>query len=142
MADRDTLSDAEILRSVDETVLNVLLPALRDDADWARAAAVQLVGLVRYAARRGADRTDDRVAELADALAALDGNPLVDWDGDRARPSVMGAASAALRRAVADDGPNGDSIRHTLRPVVVRHLDDELAETAPLVGAFRGQLDD
>jgi hypothetical protein len=29
-----------------------------------------------------------------------------------------------------------------VRPVVVRHLDDELAVTAPLVAAFRGRLDE
>lgn len=141
MAERDTLTDAEILRSVDETVLHVLLPALSDDADWARAAAVQLVGLVRYAARRGPDPTDARVAEIADALAVLADNGLVDWDGVRSRSSVMTAAGDALRRAVADDGPAGDQIRRMLRPVLVAHLDDELAETSPLVGAFRGQLD-
>lgn len=138
----DALTDAEILASVDHTVLNVLTPALRDDAEWARAAAIQLVGLVRYAARRAEDRTVQRVEEVADALASLDANALVDWDGDRSQRAVMDAAGRALAAAVVDQGAAGDDIRRVLRPVVVGHLDDELAETAPLVGAFRGQLDD
>src|SRR5262245_5010217 len=48
-----SLSDAEIHRAVAATVFDVLLPAIPADAEWARAAAVQLVGLARYAAQRG-----------------------------------------------------------------------------------------
>ena len=73
-----SLTDVEIHRAVSATVRDVLLPALRDDAGWARAAAIQLVGLTQYAARRGADRTLACVAELADVMAALAGNELVD----------------------------------------------------------------
>ena len=141
MADGGRLSDAEILRAVDATVLGVLLPALRDDADWARAAAVQLVGLVRYAAGRGPDRTAARIDALAAVLTRLSGNELVTWDGARTRESVHTAAGAALAASVGRDDPTGDEVRRELRPVVVRHLDDELAETAPLVEAFRGRLD-
>jgi plasmid stabilization system protein ParE len=141
--DGGRLSDAEILRSVDATVLDVLLPALRDDADWARAAAIQLVGLVRYAARRGPDPTADRVEELAVALDGLADNALVatTWNGDRSRDLVMRAVSAALTAAVGRVDPEATEVRTVLRPLVVRQLDDELAETAPLVAAFRGQLD-
>ncbi len=57
-------------------------------------------------------------------------------------PTVLGAAAAALAAAVADDGPAGDEVRAVLRPVLVRHLDDELAVTGPLVDAFRGKLDE
>lgn len=140
-AERQSLTDAEIFRSVGETIENVLLPALPDDAEWARTAAIQLVGLVRYAARRQADRTIERIDELADVLASLGTNELVGWSGERTQVAVMEAVGAALARAAATDGVASDEIRRILRPVVVRHLDDELAETGPLVDAFRGRLD-
>lgn len=140
---RESLTDTEIHRAVHATVVELLLPAIRDDAEWARAAAVQLAGLARYAERRGVDRTEARVAEVADILSALAGNELVDahWDGDRSQRSVMGAAGAVLAAAVARRDPAAVEVRQALRPVVVRQLDDELAETAPLVDAFRGKLD-
>jgi hypothetical protein len=140
---RTALDDAEIHRAVHTTLVDVLLPALRDDAEWARAAAIQLAGLARYAERRGADRTEARVAELADVLAVLAGNELVKehWDGTRSQRSVMSAAGAVLAAAVTRRDPAAVEARRVLRPVVVRQLDDELAETAPLVAAFRGKLD-
>jgi hypothetical protein len=141
--DRDALTDAEIHRAVHETIVDVLLPAIGDDAQWARAVAIQLAGLARYAERRGVDRTAARVAELADVLAALAGNELVSehWDGGRSKRSVMGAVGAVLAAAVDRNDRDAVEARHALRPVVVRQLDEELAETAPLVDAFRGKLD-
>ena len=138
-----SLTDVEIHRAVAATVRDVLLPALRDDAGWARAAAIQLVGLTQYAARRGVDRTVACVAELADVMSALAGNELVDaaWDGDRSQRAVMRAAGAVLASAVGRDDESARAAVGALRPVLVRQLDDELAETAPLVDAFRGRLD-
>ena len=135
---------AELWRGVEATVRDVLLPALSDD--WARAAAVQLVGLARYAQRRPADPTGDRAAEVAAVLDRLGHNPLVaaHWRSDDsvAVADVLAAAGAVLAAAVGDDGPDGDEVRAVLRPVLVRQLDDELAVTGPLVAAFRGQLDE
>ncbi len=138
------LTDAEIHRSVFETVVNVLLPALPDDAEWARATAVQLAGLVRYAADRGPDRTEERVAELAAILDALSNNAIVAevWDRGHSQHAVMTAAGSALAVAVGRDDSAASEVRTVLRPVLVRQLDDELAETAPLVNAFRGKLED
>jgi hypothetical protein len=138
------LSDGEIFASVDATVHDVLLPALRQDAEWARAAAIQLVGLVRYAARRRPDRTGERVVEVAELLGRLSTNEIVaaEWDGASSQRSVMAAAGAALAAAVGRADDAADEIRAVLRPVLVRQLDDELAETAPLVDAFRGTLTD
>ena len=34
-----------------------------------------------------------------------------------------------------------DEVRRRLRPVLIRQLDDELADTSMLVDAFRGKLD-
>jgi hypothetical protein len=139
-----SLTDAEILRSVEVTIREQLLPALPDDQPWARAVAVQLVGLVRYATRRGPDATAARVDELADVLSSLATNDLVAavWHGDRSQTAVMAAAGAALAAAVGRDDGAADEVRAVLRPVAVRQLDDELAATAPLVDAFRGKLDD
>jgi hypothetical protein len=135
------LDDAELWRCVDATLTDVILPAIADGEDWARAATVQLIGLVRYAVRRPGDVADERRAEVAGVLASLAGNPLVDWDGDASEASIQGAAGRALAAAVGRDDTAADEVRRVLRPVVIRHLDDELAVTGPLVNAFRGKLD-
>jgi hypothetical protein len=137
----DRLDDAELWRCVDATLTNVILPAVADGEDWARAATVQLIGLVRYAAGRPADASAARHAEVVDALTALAGNPLVDWDGSADDSSVQAAAGRALAAAVGRTDADADAVRAVLRPVLLRHLDDELAVTAPLVDAFRGKLD-
>jgi hypothetical protein len=136
-------TDAELWRCVESTVLDVLLPALPENEEWARVVAVQLVGLVRYAASRPADPTADRVVEIAATLHALSANEIVAavWDGDRSDHAVMTAAGAALAGAVGRNDEAAAEVRSVLRPVIVRHLDDDLAVTAPLVGAFRGRLD-
>jgi hypothetical protein len=140
------LGDDELWRCVDATLTEIVLPAIAADDDhddaWARAATVQLIGLVRYAARRPTDATSTRIAELADALTRLGANPLVDWDGDRGDRSVNGAVGRALAAAVTRTDADADAVRSVLRPIVVAHLDDELAVTAPLVDAFRGRLSD
>ena len=137
------LPDAEIHRAVAATVHDVLLPALREDAEWARAAAIQLIGLTRYAATRSGDRTEARVAELAAVLDSLAGNAVVAdvWTGDRSQRSVMRAAGDVLAAAVGRDDAEARAAAGALRAVLVRQLDDELVETAPLVDAFRGRLD-
>jgi hypothetical protein len=138
------LTEAELWRSVESTVRFVLLPAIAEGEEWARAVAVQLAGLARYAADRPADATAARVEEVADTLDALAANEIVGsvWAGDRSPASVMAAAGAALAAAVGRDDAAADEVRAVLRSVVVRQLDDELAVTGPLVGAFRGRLDE
>jgi len=139
----DSLSDREILRCVESSVRTLLIPAIPADEEWARAAAVQLVGLVRYAMSRGPDQTAARVSEIAAVLHSLSGNEIVAavWRGDSSQPSVMAAAGAALAAAVGRDDHAAQEVRAVLRPVLVRQLDDELGATAPLVDAFRGRLD-
>ncbi len=139
----DRLSDAELWRCVVTTVRDVILPALDDDQEWARAASIQLVGLAHYAETRPADPAAERTAELASALAGLTGNAAVAaaWDGSQGDEAVQAAVGAILARAVT--APDGDAV-HTaaavLRPITVAHLDDELAVTGSLVDAFRGRL--
>jgi hypothetical protein len=135
-------TDEQLWRSVERTVRDVLLPAIDDE--WARAAAIQLAGVARYAAGRSHGRLNANAAELAGVLRGMTGNPLV---ADRlpasdTPSSVMAAVGEVLTAAVTDDGPAGDEVRAVLRPVVVRQLDDELEATRPLIPFFRGQLDD
>jgi hypothetical protein len=140
-APTDRLTDDELWRGVEATLRDVLIPALSDE--WARAAAVQLVGVVRYARRRPADPLESRVEELRALLNALHGNPIVQRNplltGD-AR-DVLDVVGRVLASAVDDGGSAGDEVRAMLRPVVMRQLDDELEITGPLVAAFRGRLD-
>lgn len=141
MADEtQRLSDADLWRGVEFTVRNVLLPAIDDE--WARAAAIQLVGVARYASRRPADHATEQAAEVAAVLASLLHNPLVVQPADATPRSILEAAGATLAAAVGNDGAAGDEVRTVLRPLLLRHLDEEFAITAPLVNAFRGKLDD
>jgi hypothetical protein len=136
-------TDAEMWRAVEATVRDVLLPSLADD--WARVAAVQLVGMARFAATRPADPTPARVAELAAVLDRLSHNPVVapNWSVPAASSeAVLGAASAVLASAVERDDDAGDEVRAELRSVVSRHLDEDLAVTGMLLPYFRGQLPD
>ena len=134
-------TDEQLWRSVEHTLRHVLLPVIDDE--WARAAAVQLIGLARYGATRPVLRVEANAAALVEVLTALAANPIV---ARRPLPSaspadVVATAGAVLADAVYDDGPAGDEVRAVLRPIVVRQLDDELAVTGPLVPYFRGQID-
>ena len=122
---------------------DVLLPSLADD--WARVTAIQLVGMARFAATRPPDPTPARVAELTEVLDRLGDNPIVapHWPAPSASPeAVLAAVSAVLAGAVARDDAAGDEVRAELRPVVSRHLDEDLAVTGMLMPYFRGQLPD
>ncbi|MET0458174.1 MAG: hypothetical protein ABW195_02935 [Ilumatobacteraceae bacterium] len=136
-------TDTAMWRSVEETVRDVLLPALTDD--WARVTAIQLVGMARFAATRPPDPTSARVAELTEALDRLGGNPVVapHWPVSSASPeSTFAAVGAVLAGAVVRDDAAGDAVRAELRSVVSRHLDEDLAVSGMLMPYFRGQLPD
>jgi hypothetical protein len=136
-------NENELWRAVEQTVHNVLLPSITDD--WPRVAAIQLIGLARYAATRPEDRTPARTAELAHALDGLAGNPIVaeNWRGeDRTVAVVMRVAGDVLAAAIDRTDDEADEIRRVLRPIVLRHLDDDLAVTEPMLPYFRGQLPD
>jgi hypothetical protein len=135
--------DDQLWRSVEVTVRTVLLPALHDE--WARVAAIQLAGLARLALTRPPDPAPERAAELAAALDALSDNDIVmaHWTGAARDPDgVASAVSAVLAGAVTRADAAGDEIRARLRPIVRRHLDDDLAVTGALMPYFRGHLPD
>ncbi len=139
MADLD---ERDLWLSVEHTVRNVLLPVIDDE--WAKAAAVQLVGLARYCANRPPDATAARGQRIADALDSLLDDPLVagEWNGDRSSTThIYAVAGAVLAAATGVDDDQAEGIEQLLRPLIVGQLDDELAVTSALVTAFRGQLD-
>jgi hypothetical protein len=135
-------SDPELWASVEATIRDVILPDLTDD--WSRAAAVQLIGLAVYAQQRGNDRGDANSAELVAALdeLAASGNEIVSavWP-DPGCPAAE-AVSLCLAAAVLRDDAAADALRRRLRPVVLSQLDEDLAESAPLLEYFRGRLPD
>ena len=116
-------SEEQLWWSVRETVRSVLLPQLGDP--WARLAAIQLVGPGRLRPptrrRRPVARTPERAAH-------------------RARPGRHGDHGRGARRRV------GSSRRRRCRPAPrcgrcsSRYLDEDMVLSAPLIGAFRGQL--
>lgn len=128
-------SDDAIWVSISATLRNVVLPALSDP--FARAQTIQLIALAEHAHRRGDDPTARRTAELEAVLDALQANPLVSehWPGDPAA-----AAAAALVAAVGRDDDAANAVRALIRPVLVRHLDEDLASTTQFIEAFRGRL--
>jgi hypothetical protein len=136
-------ADAEMWRSVEATVRDVLLPTIADD--WARVIAVQLVGMARFAATRPPDPMPARVSELTGVLDGLAANPIVarHWPPPSHGPAtVLAAVSSVLADAVSRDDAPGDEVRAQVRSVVSRHLDDDLAVTGMLMPYFRGQLPD
>jgi hypothetical protein len=135
------LSDDELWRSVEHTIEHVLLPAIDASDEWARSAAVQLIGLARYGRTRAV--IPDDPAELIAVLHRLSSNPLVNqnWRSIRTAADLEATLGAVLAAAVHDDTPAGDEIRTELRPLVIARLDADLAATQGLIPYFRGQLD-
>jgi hypothetical protein len=137
----DELTDSELWNSVEHTIRNVLLPAIPDDEEWAQIAAVQLIGLARYARNRDPIAHDP--TELIATLHRLAANPIVaaNWQSIRNEVDLDATLGAILAGAVGDDGPDGDEIREQLRPLVVKQMRAELASAEGLLPYFRGQLD-
>jgi hypothetical protein len=107
--------------SVADTLRHTVLPKVTDP--HARNATIQLIGLALYAGKRSDDPSAQRFDELLAALGP-------DVTGD-----VLSACSAVLND---HDHPASDAVRH----VLMRHLDEDLAEEAVLLEAFRGRLPD
>jgi hypothetical protein len=131
-----------IERPSDAAIAASVAPTLRmlhgsPDGEWFRGVLAQLIGVVEYGRDRGPDRTAQRRTSLAAALDALAGNPLVP-----AADSPEERASGALVAAVGRGDAAAEAVRAALRPVLLAELDDELAETMPLMDGFRGRVRD
>jgi hypothetical protein len=140
-------SDGAMWTSVVATLREVVLPGLDDP--HRRQVAIHLMGVAAYARDRGADPNPARASELAAALDGLvrDGNELAQrhWrEGASAEPrDVLAATSAVLVAAVDADaagGSDGDAgcAQAALRPILARHLADDLATEQVMLRAFRG----
>jgi hypothetical protein len=124
------LSDDAIWSSIARVLRDVVVPAVDDP--WARSTAVQLAALADLARTRRDDPAPSRAAEVAEVLSRLG----VPCDA-ASYESTQAAASAYLGEAGEDD-----SGRAALRAVLVRHLDEDLAESMALMTAFRGKMPD
>lgn len=136
-------TDDALWRSVEDTLRDVVVPALPEG--WARQAAVQLVALAAHARTRPANPQRARTRELADALDSLATNAVVapHWPrpmGDRSPAAVAQACSAALVDALGRDDMAAGEVRQRLRPLLVGHLDEDLAVSSLLLPAYRGTL--
>ena len=139
-------SDDALWAGMVQTLRDVVLPAVTDE--FARISVVQLIGLAHYARTRGEDPTTPRADAVAAALDTLIGFSSVSkhWQpqGTRDPVAVLRAASEALVACITlpDDDTEAVAIRDGLRPLLLAHLDDDLAGNAVLLSAFRGRLPD
>lgn len=127
-------ADHDLWRCVESTVRDVVAPAIEDPE--VHLVAEQTVALAQHARTRPEDPTVERAAEVGRALDDLADNPLVvdEWPIVSNRPGdVLAAASRVLVAAIGEGGAAADAVRSRLRPVLVRHVDDDLAVTAQLL---------
>jgi len=114
-------SNEAMWASVLETLRDTVLPHVSDP--HARSATIQLIGLAAYAGRRGADPTRRRIEELSAALGAAAGQDVLR--------SCMAVLSDPYHRA-----------HSTVREILERHLDEDLAIESAMLDAFRGRVPD
>ncbi len=115
------------------------LRALYDEPsrDWSRLMLACLAAVLDHVERR-ADRDPTTSQQLAEALDTLAGNPLVPSSG-----SSWDRAARALAAAVERDGSaEAVAVQARLRPILVTELDSELAQSSPMLTAFRGRWPD
>ena len=126
----------ELLNGAIRTIEEIFLPELR--TSWAKASAVQLVGLLRYALQRQAEDIERRQdAELLDCLRALPPNVQTSALTHRPDgPALRGCAGALLIHAQGADDALAVAIGASLRPLLARHTAEDLAEAGPLLHGF------
>ncbi len=119
MSDRP--DEPTLWRSVQETLENLVLPAMRPGFE--RDSARQLVGLANYARTRSAATS----AEREDALASVLGKP------SAGRGGLLSLAADRLVAAL-DDPSSVDELRKVLQSF----LAEDIAEATPLMETFSG----
>jgi hypothetical protein len=139
-------SDAALWSSLTATLSHTVLPTIEDP--HTRQVVIQLAGLAAYGRDRPADPTVERAGELAVVLDELaeEGNRVVvqHWSAGAARDvdAVLQACTEVLAAAATADGIEEEQAQERLRPVLVRHLDEDLADEDVLIAAFRGRPPD
>jgi hypothetical protein len=139
-------SDAALWTSIATTLRDVVLPGVDDPHH--RQVVIQLIGLAVYARDRGPDPTGQRIGALADSLDELagGGNAAVSrqWSAASSREpgAVLATTAEVLAAAVGAATPDERAAQDALRPVLVRHMAEDLAAEDVLLSAFRGRLPD
>lgn len=137
MIERPT--DREILASIAQTLRNDIFPALAPG--WERSTVAQLVAIAEWAKARQGDPAAAREQAVVAALHTLRGNPII-VESSATEGSPWQLASAALVAAIGRTDDAAVEVQRALRPVLVAQLDNELAETTPMMDGFRGRLRD
>jgi len=126
-------TDSELLHAAIATIRDVLAPELR--TAWAEASATQLIGLLEYAAGRDPGRASRQDAELAAATGSLQASHEV-LAGPAFGASALERTSALLVYAQSHADAAAAAVRAELRPIVLRHAAEDLAESGPLLQSF------
>jgi len=123
VTDPHRVTQEAVLTSFVETLRAQIVPALDDR--WARSAAIQLAALAQLLRDRSADPSERRAEEIGAVLGT----------STSSYPDALTAAAEAFGRFGEDDEQ-----RRRLRALLIRHLDEDLADNMPLLAAFRGQM--
>lgn len=126
----------ELIEGAIRTIEEIFLPEMQ--TSWARASAIQLVGLLRYTlARQASDLGERQDAELLDCLRGLPPNAVTSVLTHRpAREAMLAAAGELLARSVGAGDGLALAVRTELRPLLTRHTAEDLAEAGPLLQGF------
>ena len=129
-------TQAELIGGAIRTIEEIFLPELQ--TSWARASAVQLTGLLRYAlSRQEGDLQAIQDVELLDCLRALPANPYTAALTHRpAGADLRRAASELLVHAQTHDDELAAMARERLRPLLAKHTAEDLVESGPLLQGF------
>lgn len=132
----------ELLDGAIRTLEEVLMPELA--TPWAKSSAIGLLGQLRYArARADGDDLAEQNAALQRCLAGLSSEfselrKIVEaaaTSGDASR-DLREQAGKLLVFAVGNEGAATDAVRERLRPLLVEHLQRDLAASTPMLHAF------
>ncbi len=128
-------TQAELLEGAVRTIEEILMPELQ--TSWAKASAIQLAAQLRYTLARQQDDLQSRQdAELRECLASF-ARDHADVDAPGSDGAALRAqAGALLVSAQSRGGTLSEAVRATLRPLLMRHTAEDLAEAGPLLQGF------
>jgi hypothetical protein len=125
----------ELLGGAIRTIEEILAPELQ--TSWARASAIQLAALLRYTlARQKDDLPARQEAELRECLAALAAEDASASAPGADLEALLARAGDLLVHAQEHDDALAGAVRARLRPLLLRHTAEDLAEAGPLLQGF------